>query len=74
MLDSGEWLTDHSPDRQPQQKSFEIMKPRLSRVQLPTYVHRIIILLLCKERHCLYRHFSTDDVERSENDFERAQW
>lgn len=55
MLDSGEWLTDHSPDRQPQQTSFEVMKPRLSRVQLPT-------------------HFSTDDVERSENDFERAQW
>jgi hypothetical protein len=22
----------------------------------------------------LCRHFSTDDVERSENDFERAQW
>ena len=51
MLDSGEWLTDHSPDRQPQQKSFEVMKPRLSRVQLPTYVHTIIVLVLCKERH-----------------------
>jgi hypothetical protein len=46
MLDSGDWLTDYSPERQPQQKSFEIMKPRLSRVQLPTYVHTLIVLVL----------------------------
>jgi hypothetical protein len=38
MLDSGDWNDVHSPENQQQHKSFEIVKPRLSRVQFPAYV------------------------------------
>jgi hypothetical protein len=37
MPESGDWSVDHSPERLQPQKSFDIQKPRLSRVQLPTY-------------------------------------
>jgi hypothetical protein len=47
MPDSGDWSIDHSPERQqPQLKSFEIQKPRLSRVQLPTYVYFVAAMRL----------------------------
>jgi hypothetical protein len=36
--DSGAWSVDQSPERQQQRASFDIQKPRLSRVQLPSYV------------------------------------
>jgi len=46
MLDSGDWSVDHSPERQSPQKPFEIQKPRLSRVQLPTYVYFVAAMRL----------------------------
>ncbi len=37
MPELGEWSVDHSPERHKQHTLFDIQKPRLSRVQLPTY-------------------------------------
>ncbi len=84
LLDSEDWSVDQSPERQQPRKSFEIQKPRLSRVQLPTWVFvQALVDSQTVSKQTVYsfadfflkrRHFSIDDVERSENDFERAQW
>lgn len=80
MPESGDWSVDQSPERLQPQKKIEIQKPRLSRVQLPTCVysrHLRMVLSFAYQSLRLQlfcRHFSIDDLERSENDFERAQW
>ena len=80
MPESGDWSVDQSPERLQPQTKIEIQKPRLSRVQLPTCVysrHLRMVLSFAYQSLRLQlfcRHFSIDDLERSENDFERAQW
>jgi hypothetical protein len=39
MPNEGDWSADRSPERLQHPKSFDIIQPRLSRVQLPTYKH-----------------------------------